>query len=143
VGLFKNIGLIPATIEEMQEALKVAVKDVNERDNPDAPRLHDGALSQLRGLTTVLSFLFGTSGDNYAAYKMVLRKDKPSAANTNASVQQSWVTKLCLWCMSPALAFCDMSNKALSVVLTSGTLSPLSSFAFELVKQHTIHRSYR
>jgi Rad3-related DNA helicase len=40
--------------------------------------------------------------------------------------------RLCFWCMSPAVAFSEMAALAASVVLTSGTLAPLSSFASEL-----------
>ena len=40
--------------------------------------------------------------------------------------------RLCLWCMSPSLAFRDVEAQARCVILTSGTLSPLDSFAAEL-----------
>ena len=42
------------------------------------------------------------------------------------------VYKLCFWCMDPSLAFKILDAEARSVVLTSGTLSPLDSFAKEL-----------
>ncbi|KAG2494184.1 hypothetical protein HYH03_007542 [Edaphochlamys debaryana] len=37
-----------------------------------------------------------------------------------------------LWCFNPAVAFRDLAGAAHSVVLTSGTLAPLDSFASEL-----------
>jgi Fanconi anemia group J protein len=43
-----------------------------------------------------------------------------------------FVVTFCLWCMSPAVAFRQIAGAARSVVLTSGTLSPLESFASEL-----------
>ena len=39
---------------------------------------------------------------------------------------------LSLWCMNPAVAFKQLSSRAHSIILTSGTLSPLNSFASEL-----------
>nr|GEZ05849.1 fanconi anemia group J protein homolog [Tanacetum cinerariifolium] len=37
-----------------------------------------------------------------------------------------------LWCLNPSLVFKNMADTALSVILTSGTLSPMSSFQSEL-----------
>lgn len=43
-----------------------------------------------------------------------------------------WATRLSAWCFNPALIFADLAAACRSVVLTSGTLSPLDSFAAEL-----------
>lgn len=43
---------------------------------------------------------------------------------------------MCIWCLNPAIAFSEVNQKASSIVLTSGTLSPLDSFASE-VRQPT------
>ena len=48
-----------------------------------------------------------------------------------AQLQPQFRTQLCLWCMSPAVAFQELQSSAHSVVLTSGTLSPLDSMAYE------------
>ena len=45
--------------------------------------------------------------------------------------------QMCLWCLNPAVAFWEVHHKARSVVLTSGTLSPLDSFASE-VRPHRL-----
>jgi len=50
-----------------------------------------------------------------------------------------WKTQVCLWCLNPALAFWEVKEKASSVVLTSGTLAPLESFASE-VRLHACAR---
>ena len=42
--------------------------------------------------------------------------------------------QLCLWTLNPAIAFRDLAGPAAgahSVILTSGTLSPMTSFASE------------
>jgi fanconi anemia group J protein len=41
-------------------------------------------------------------------------------------------TYLCLWCLSASVCFQDIAERARSVILTSGTLSPMDSFASEL-----------
>ncbi|WIA10207.1 hypothetical protein OEZ85_010410 [Tetradesmus obliquus] len=43
-----------------------------------------------------------------------------------------WGLALCLWCLNPAVVFRSLSEVARSVLLTSGTLSPLDSFSGEL-----------
>ncbi len=47
----------------------------------------------------------------------------------------SWVVQLCLWSMNPAVAFRGVSEAARCVVLTSGTLAPMDTFASEV--RHT------
>ena len=47
-------------------------------------------------------------------------------------MQPAWRVQLCLWCMNPAVAFRGLQQTASSVVLTSGTLSPLDSMAYEV-----------
>jgi fanconi anemia group J protein len=41
-------------------------------------------------------------------------------------------TELNLWCLNPALPFSALSRRARSVIVTSGTLSPIDSFSGEL-----------
>ena len=43
-----------------------------------------------------------------------------------------WAVQLCLWSLNPAVAFRSVSEAARSVILASGTLSPLGSFASEV-----------
>lgn len=49
-----------------------------------------------------------------------------------------------LWCMNPAASYVALKTRARSVVLTSGTLSPLNAFAGELDCQfnHTLEASH-
>ena len=49
-----------------------------------------------------------------------------------------WALQFCLWCLNPAVAFHSIAAAARSIILTSGTLSPLESFASE-VRTWTTH----
>lgn len=41
--------------------------------------------------------------------------------------------KLCFWCFNPGHSMCELQREGVqSIILTSGTLSPLSSFSSEL-----------
>lgn len=52
--------------------------------------------------------------------------------NKKHSRQKIGVNALNFWCLNPAVAFSDINDKVRTIVLTSGTLSPLKSFSSEL-----------
>lgn len=43
-----------------------------------------------------------------------------------------WKLQFGLWCLNPAIAFWELNAKAHSIILTSGTLAPLDTFASEV-----------
>jgi hypothetical protein len=43
-----------------------------------------------------------------------------------------WSVQLCLWSLNPGVVFDEVAAQARCIVLTSGTLSPMDSFASEL-----------
>lgn len=98
-------------------------------------RLNNGTLTLVEGLHTVLQFLFQTNQSDYAEYRMVVQKEasldeSPRSANQRA--MREWSVKVSFICLSPAVAFKQLSSLARTVVLTSGTLSPMTSFSSEL-----------
>ncbi|CEF68783.1 Fanconi anemia group J protein [Strongyloides ratti] len=52
-------------------------------------------------------------------------------------IKENCVVKMNLWCMDPSICFKDAFKDTLSVVLASGTLSPIKTFASELGTQFT------
>ena len=42
--------------------------------------------------------------------------------------------QMCLWCLNPALAFNAMADPAHAIILTSGTLAPMATFASEVCR---------
>lgn len=67
-------------------------------------------------------------------HPLVPRSSRGAAAadSGNGLDGPSYALQLCLWTMSPAIVFAPLAAKTHSVILTSGTLSPLESFAGEL-----------
>lgn len=53
-------------------------------------------------------------------------------ARDNAPEGPQWSVQLCLWSLNPAVVFDEVASQARCIVLTSGTLSPMDSFASEL-----------
>ncbi len=52
--------------------------------------------------------------------------DNDPGAGSGIAVQ------MCLWCLNPALAFNAMADPAHAIILTSGTLAPMATFASEV-----------
>ena len=54
------------------------------------------------------------------------------AGPAGAYARDEWGMQVCILCLNPAVVFEALSSVAWSVLLMSGTLSPLDSFAGEL-----------
>ncbi|KAJ2963471.1 hypothetical protein NQZ79_g1500 [Umbelopsis isabellina] len=85
----------------------------------------------LEGLFVVLQNLFDEGNDNTEDYVMVLMK-RAHKSRATFDKQHDWEFKLSFWCHNAGLAFREISEAARSVILCSGTLSPMNGFATEL-----------
>ena len=79
-------------------------------------KLSSGSLSLLKGLMQVFEAVLTFTND----YKMALVMDGKVFG------------KLCFWCMNPAIAFNEIKGLCQTIILASGTLSPMDSFSSEL-----------
>ncbi|XP_072273320.1 Fanconi anemia group J protein isoform X2 [Pyxicephalus adspersus] len=118
----------------------------------------------LKGLFVVLDYLFRHNNRFSEDYRIALQQsytwtNKQDVVDENGFFarprnrrnvrQKTLVYTLNFWCLNPAVAFSDLSGNVRTIVLTSGTLSPMGSFSSELgVKfsiqleaNHVIHKS--
>ncbi|XP_063311363.1 Fanconi anemia group J protein [Pelobates fuscus] len=118
----------------------------------------------LKGLFMVLGYLFRQNSRFADDYRIALQQSYTWGSkqdiidengffarprNRRNARQKTLVYTLNFWCLNPAVAFSDLSDAARTIVLTSGTLSPMDSFSSELgVKfsiqleaNHVIHKS--
>jgi len=73
----------------------------------------------------------GAGGDaGIRARLLVLSSDTPSGSSLGPLPDHFFT--LSLWCLNPAVAFRKLERSTHSIILTSGTLSPMDSFASEL-----------
>ncbi|XP_075709107.1 Fanconi anemia group J protein [Rhinoderma darwinii] len=101
----------------------------------------------LKGLFLVLDYLFRENNRYAEDYRIALQQsytwiNKQDVADENGFFarpknrrsirQKALVYTLNFWCLNPAVAFSELSGNARSIVLTSGTLSPMGSFSSEL-----------
>ncbi|KAK7283806.1 hypothetical protein RIF29_13552 [Crotalaria pallida] len=114
----------PILLECATKAIKVAT-DLE----VEAPHLSGLSVLTLEGLFSSLTYFFARNGAHMSDYQLALqqcvRKDTVRAVG-------NWMYTFSLWCLNPAVVFRDVANLSLSVILTSGTLSPMSSFSSEL-----------
>uniref|UniRef100_A0A8C1MEF1 DNA 5'-3' helicase n=1 Tax=Cyprinus carpio TaxID=7962 RepID=A0A8C1MEF1_CYPCA len=155
LGIFHGLGITADTFSLLQKNL-AAVLEKEERiglvngreDVVQVPTISSNTQSMLKSLFMVLEFLFRQNcrfADDYRvalqqSYMWTTQQDLPDAQGFFARPQrrrQSTRTKtlvhtLSFWCLNPAVAFSDLSGTVRSIVLTSGTLSPMGSFSSEL-----------
>ncbi|XP_068934202.1 Fanconi anemia group J protein isoform X2 [Petaurus breviceps papuanus] len=101
----------------------------------------------LKGLFMVLDYLFRQKSRFADDYKVAIQQtyswtnqiDTPDKndffalpKNKKRSKQKVAVNVLNFWCLNPAVAFSDISSNVRTIVLSSGTLSPMKSFSSEL-----------
>ena len=78
------------------------------------------------GLLRVLGYIVLDDGQHVCDYKLALIREMTAG-------QQSLT--IGFWCLSPGVTFRSLSSEARSIIVASGTLSPLSSFYSELAAE--------
>ncbi|KAI8356641.1 helicase C-terminal domain-containing protein [Blakeslea trispora] len=136
--------------KEKEGKTKGAVVHLDPVEGEEGPRpvrlqcLSHGSLHIVQGLFTVLGLLCDPNHRYAEDYQLVLTKtlERPSAPKRRRRRQPEatesrpqWVHRMAFWCLNPGVIFNRMSQDTRSVILTSGTLSPLSTFASELDTQ--------
>ncbi|EEF52880.1 brca1 interacting protein helicase 1 brip1, putative [Ricinus communis] len=108
-------------------ALK-AIKAATDTE-PDIAHLSGMAVIVLEGLFSSLTYFFSRNGCHVSDYQLALQRH---IKRDRKSPVGEWTLTLSLWCLNPAVVFRDIADLSLSVILTSGTLSPMNSFSSEL-----------
>ncbi|XP_074079656.1 Fanconi anemia group J protein [Macrotis lagotis] len=113
----------------------------------EIPIVSSSTQTMLKGLFMVLDYLFRQKNRFADDYKVAIQQtyswtsqiDIPEKngflalpKNKKSSRQKMAVNVLNFWCLNPAVAFSDINNNVRTIVLTSGTLSPMKSFSSEL-----------
>eukprot|EP00042_Codosiga_hollandica_P039650 m.334192 g.334192 ORF g.334192 m.334192 type:complete len:1204 (-) comp55663_c0_seq1:121-3732(-) len=133
---FEKFGMTPATLEIYDLALAELMADddsENDDQSTSGPKFKptltatNGALLQSM-LSCFRTFFTSLSED---AYRVVLVR-RPEEVVEKRQTIRNMITTLGIWCMSPKIGFKNFSDPTHSVILASGTLSPMESFASEL-----------
>lgn len=123
----QKAGITPAYFPILQECATKAVKAALDTES-DGEYLTGRGVMTLDSLFSSLSHFFAGNGCHFYDYQLAFQhfvQREGSSVIGSRSVMS-------LWCLSPAVVFQGISDLTLSVILTSGTLSPMGSFASEL-----------
>ncbi|XP_048857527.1 Fanconi anemia group J protein isoform X2 [Brienomyrus brachyistius] len=160
LAVFRGLGITADTFSLLQNNL-VAVLEKEERvglvhgreEVVEVPTISSATQIVLKGLFMVLEFLFRQNCRFAEDYRVALQRtyawasqahvpDEPDERGffarprrrRQALVRRTKTPVLTLnfWCLNPAVAFSDLSDSVRTIVLTSGTLSPMGSFSSEL-----------
>ncbi|PIN05265.1 RNA polymerase II transcription initiation [Handroanthus impetiginosus] len=108
----------------LRECAKKAIKAASEAE-PYIAYLSGMAATTLEGLFSSLNYFFSGNGIHAYDYELALQR----FVKKN---EGGWINTFSLWCMNPAVVFKSIAELSQSVILTSGTLSPLNTFSSEL-----------
>ncbi|KAL6601612.1 hypothetical protein ACP70R_044832 [Stipagrostis hirtigluma subsp. patula] len=120
-------GISPVYFPMLQECATKAVKAASDTES-DGAHLTGGRAMTLESLFSSLSYFFAQNGHNSCDYQLALQRFVIREGTKEISSKCT----MSLWCLNPAVVFQEIAELTLSVILTSGTLSPMGSFTSEL-----------
>ncbi|KAF8759327.1 hypothetical protein HU200_010368 [Digitaria exilis] len=120
-------GITPMNFPVLQECATKAVKAASDSES-DGSYLTGGRAMTLESLFSSLCYFFANNGRNSCDYQLALQRVAKKEGKDDISSKCT----MSLWCLNPAVVFREIADRTLSVILTSGTLSPMGSFASEL-----------
>ncbi|XP_060800008.1 Fanconi anemia group J protein isoform X2 [Neoarius graeffei] len=155
LDIFHGLGITADTFAVFQKHFEAVLEKeeriglVNGREETiQVSTISSNTQTVLKSLFMVLGFLFQQNcrfADDYRvalqqSYAWTTQEDVPDAQGFFARPRRrrqntrtkTLVHTLSFWCLNPAVAFSDLSTAVHSIVLTSGTLSPMGSFTSEL-----------
>lgn len=133
-GLFDTFSdLIAAAEEKKEEANEVGLV----QDHRQLKTLSSGAETLLSSLFSTIEFMLCAEMRYLPDYRAVISRAEERGVGANYATK-TLVTRLHFWCLSSAAAFHCIKEEAKCVILASGTLSPMDSFASELGMQFSI-----
>ncbi|XP_040903306.1 Fanconi anemia group J protein isoform X2 [Toxotes jaculatrix] len=158
LDIFHSLGITAGTFNILKQNLAAVLEKeectglVNgKEDMVLVPTISSATSTVLKSLFMVLDFLYRDNCRFAEDYRVALQKSyawtnqappdipdsqgffvRPRHRQRQSIRVKTEVLTLSFWCLNPAVAFSDLSGSVHSIVLTSGTLSPMGSFSSEL-----------
>ena len=88
-------------------------------------------LNDLEQLAMVMTWLYQNNGQNVADFRLIVTQTIPQSKRVKSSEVENQ-TAVAIKCLNAAFIFNEIKEKCSSLILTSGTLSPLNAFASEM-----------
>ncbi|CAN8016577.1 unnamed protein product [Ixodes persulcatus] len=148
IALMIDIGLGPEAFESFRKTVTF-VTSIEKDPEKYQPMLLASTSAILQNLVIILDFFYRSNMKYMSDFRTALAtcegqtKHKDSYEEGNSAKTGGWHTKsspgsnswthtLSFWCLNPAVAMSDIKDKVHSLIVASGTLSPMESFESEL-----------
>ncbi|XP_046462198.1 Fanconi anemia group J protein homolog [Daphnia pulex] len=114
--------------------------DWNDKEGSQDPQLSGATQTLLEGFLMIMDLMLNGNQihrDDYRAVvvRTVERKQKKGPGSSffgKANIASQWTYALNLWCLNSAVVMHEIKESTRSIIVTSGTLSPLASYQSEL-----------
>lgn len=140
-----SIGLRPSTISALlldldkitqhSETVLKGEKNINTSLDISATKkafhISFGSLQILERLLDSLNSLFNNDKKDITSFSLV-KYESITGGGGGGGAGKKAIISLGFWCWNPAIMFSKLTIKSKSVILTSGTLSPMDTFSSEL-----------
>lgn len=124
---FQEANISQQCFPILLDCAKQAIKAATDTE-AEGSHLSGMSVVLLEGLFSSLTYFFSRNGCQVSDFQLALRR----YVKRDGKKAGDWTCTLSLWCLNPAVVFKDIADLSLSVILTSGTLSPMNSFSSEL-----------
>lgn len=143
LAFMTEVGLSPDRFNDFKN-LVTAITTVEKGSEKDPELIHPtvsaATSATLQNLVIILDFMYKDNikylGDFRAAIVKAPSKKKQTEASRRSSgggaFNMTWTHSLSFWCLNPAVAMSDIKDKVHSLIVASGTLTPMESFESEL-----------
>ncbi|XP_037533678.1 Fanconi anemia group J protein [Nematolebias whitei] len=164
LSIFHSFGITADSVHILEQNLtEVLEKEEHvgsvggKEDTVQFPTINSSTSTMLKNLFMVLDFLYMENSRFADDYRIALQRTytwtnqvppdvtdaqgffiRPRPRHRQNVRLKKEVLTLSFWCLNPAVAFSNLSKSVHSIVLTSGTLSPMDSFSSELDVKFTI-----
>ncbi|XP_021848098.1 regulator of telomere elongation helicase 1 homolog isoform X2 [Spinacia oleracea] len=121
----KTASMLTGNIEE---AVLLLEEDANVIESKES----HGNSCRLETMGDILKTIFRDGGTSHAKYYRLHVQERSASDFDSFKGNVSGARTLSWWCFNPGISMEDFSKKGVgSIILTSGTLSPMDSFAYE------------
>eukprot|EP01038_Epipyxis_sp_PR26KG_P012486 gene12486-16749_t len=98
----------------------------NNKSNQANELLSSSTLLIIRNILNVFYYMFKNNKSHANDFYIVIETNKSSYLSSSSE----WIFNI--WCMNPSIIFQEINEQTHSIILASGTLSPLDSYSSEL-----------
>ncbi|GAB6033539.1 Fanconi anemia group J protein, variant 2 [Chamberlinius hualienensis] len=140
VSALQNLAMGPTDFDLLKNYFTVVASEQADLESPIKDKMSTKSVIDIEHAFLVIDLLYGRNLANVEDYRICLKKVHKQFVNNEEngkwrnrrSITSELVTSLSFLCLNPALVFGELGDTLRSIIVTSGTLSPIDSFESEL-----------